>query len=224
MFWALRVSDGTAVFLKAFNDAAGVAMMDRARLACKERLLVCPDCDGTLKATSRSSSGARAHFKHHAGADADAACPGAARMSMAHLQAQDNIAAVLRRGHPSAKVILWAINIGEDGHAGRADIVVILPRVPALHRGAGVGYARAQGTTQHAPRNGSATVTCSRLALELSDGVGQPDPLPRKPHAQGRLGRPRLRVRVEKMHAAKNRSCRSSSMGCSRERFPVCPR
>jgi hypothetical protein len=179
MFWALRASDGTAVFLKAFNDAAGVARMDRARLACKERLLVCPDCEGTLNATSRSSSGRRAHFKHAAGAAADAACPGAVRMSMAHLRAQDNIAAVLRRGHPRAKVILEAVNIGEDGHAGRADIVVIPPTGSPLCievQASDMPVADLQARTAKRERDG--------YVVEWIFIVGRhswPNPLPRKP-------------------------------------------
>jgi len=67
----------------------------------------------------------RAHFKHLAGAAADAECPGSARMSVEHLAAQENIARALKWRHPDAVVRLEAIyDADRSGRAGRSDILL----------------------------------------------------------------------------------------------------
>ena len=104
--------------------------MRAARLACQQGELVCPDCGGEVTATSASTR-TRAHFKHVAGAAADADCPGTARMSVKHLAAQDNIARELQRRHPDAALRLEAVHdAARSGRAGRSDIL-LTPRTGA---------------------------------------------------------------------------------------------
>jgi len=130
MFWARSTIDGSSVWPSWFNDDAGVPDMRAARDACRQRDLVCPDCSGEITATSASTR-TRAHFKHLAGAAADADCPGAARMSVKHLAAQENIARELQRRHPDAIVCLEAVHGAvRSGRAGRSDIL-LTPRTGA---------------------------------------------------------------------------------------------
>ena len=128
VYWARRVADGASVWPDLFVDEAGVADMAAARRACRRQELVCPDCGGAITATSAAVSiGRRAYFRHLAGAAADADCPGAARMSEKHFEAQNNIARALQRAHPGAIVRLEAVHAGTAGHAGRSDIFLESP-------------------------------------------------------------------------------------------------
>jgi hypothetical protein len=128
VYWARRVADEASVWPDLFVDEAGVADMDAARRACRRQQLVCPDCGGAITATSAAVSiRRRAHFRHLAGAAADADCPGAARMSEKHFEAQNNIARALQRAHPDAIVRLEAVHGGTAGHAGRSDIFLEPP-------------------------------------------------------------------------------------------------
>ena len=130
MFWARSTIDGSSVWPSWFNDDAGVPDMRAARLACQQGELVCPDYGGEVTATSASTR-TRAHFKHVAGAAADADCPGTARMSVKHLAAQDNIARELQRRHPDAALRLEAVHdAARSGRAGRSDIL-LTPRTGA---------------------------------------------------------------------------------------------